>query len=127
MKIADVFPSHYLKASDLNGSAVPVTIDHVALEQVGREKETRPVLYFVGKSKGVILNKTNARKIVEIAGSDDTDDWNGISVVLFSAMVEFQGDTVESIRIKAPSVKKAAPKPAPAQETHDIPDDDIPF
>jgi hypothetical protein len=132
MKIGDVFPSNYLKASDLNGSAVPVTIDHVAIEPVGREKEARPVIYFVGKSKGVVLNKTNARKIVEIAGSDDTEDWAGVQIVLFSAMVEFQGDTVESIRVKAPSAKKPAarqsqPPPPPVVDVPDISDDDIPF
>jgi hypothetical protein len=131
MKIGDVFPSNYLKASDLNGAAVPVTIDHVAIEQVGREKEARPVLYFVGKSKGVVLNKTNARKVTEIAGTDETDDWAGIQVVLFSAMVEFQGDTVESIRIKAPTVKKTStvrqPPPPPVDESPAIEDDDIPF
>jgi hypothetical protein len=111
MKIGDVFPSNYLKASDLNGSVVPVTIDHVAIEAVGREKESRPVLYFVGKSKGVVLNKTNAKKIAELAGTDETDDWAGIQIALFPAMVEFQGESVESIRIKA----------------LDIPEDDIPF
>jgi hypothetical protein len=129
MKIGDVFPSNYLKASDLNGASVPVTIDHVAVEQVGREKDARPVLYFVGKSKGVVLNKTNARKVTELAGTDETDDWAGVQIVLFAAMVEFQGDTVESIRIKAPTAKKAAPAPRrPEPETVvEIDEDTIPF
>jgi hypothetical protein len=86
------------------------------------------VLYFVGKSKGVVLNKTNARKVTELAGTDETDDWAGVQVVLFAAMVEFQGDTVESIRIKAPAVKKAAaprrPEPDPVA---DIDEESIPF
>jgi hypothetical protein len=128
VKIGDVFPSNYLKASDLNGSAVPVTIERVEIEQIGREKEARPVLHFVGKAKGMVLNKTNAKKIVELAGSDDTDEWAGVQIVLFAAMVEFQGDTVEAIRVKAPSVKKAAPVRRPEPEPiQDIPDDDIPF
>lgn len=129
MKIGDVFPSNYLKASDLNGAQVTVTIDRVEVEQIGREKESRPVLHFVGKAKGMVLNKTNAKKLVEIAGSDDTDDWHGVQVTLFAAMVEFQGDQVEALRIKAPVVK-AAPKPKPVpqpQPATDLDEESIPF
>jgi hypothetical protein len=124
MKIGDVFPSNYLKASDLNGSVVPVTIDHVAVEAVGRDEEKRPVLYFVGKSKGVVLNRTNAKKIAEIVGTEEMDDWSGARIALFSAMVEYQGKSVESIRIKAvPAVRKPEPMPEPV----DIDEDAIPF
>jgi hypothetical protein len=82
------------------------------------------VVYFVGKEKGVVLNKTNANKIVAIAGSDDTDDWHGVTVALYATEVEFQGDTVEAIRIKAP----AQPKPAAVRKpTQDLDDSEIPF
>ncbi len=125
MKVSDAFPSNYLKASDLGGKVVPVTISEVKTETVGREKELKLVVYFDGKDKGVVLNKTNARKIVEIAGSDDTDDWTGTRVALYATEVEFQGDTVEAIRIKAPAQPKAVVrKPEPVA---DLDADDIPF
>jgi hypothetical protein len=61
-----------------------------------------------------VLNKTNATKIAEVVGSLETDEWAGAKVQLYATEVEFQGETVETIRCKAPMVgRKPAPKPAP--------------
>lgn len=128
MNIGDAFPSNYLKASDLQGQQPIVTIDRVAFEAVGREKEMKPVLYFVGKDKGIVLNKTNAKNVAGIVGSFETDDWAGARIKLYATHVEFQGETVEAIRVKAAPangtpVRVQPPPPSPA----DINDDDIPF
>ena len=128
MNINSAFPSNYIKASDLNGSAVPVTINDVKVEQIGRDRDTKPVVYFQGKTKGLVLNKTNAKKIADIAGSPDTDDWAGVQILIFPSETEFSGETVECIRVKAPSraakPKPVQPEPEPAGE---ISDEDIPF
>jgi hypothetical protein len=125
MNINEAFPSQYLKASDLNGSAVPVVISHVEMGEVGKTKEHKPVIYFKGKQKGMVLNKTNSKKIADITGSPDTDDWTDHAILIYPTEVDFQGETVEAIRVKAPTQKKPQPvKPAPAV---DIDDSDIPF
>src|SRR5574343_2039862 len=96
----DAFPSKYIKASDLGGKSPTVTIDHVSLEQVGKEKDNRWVVYFQNKEKGLVCNKTNARTISQIANSPDTDDWPGTQIQLFVAQVDFAGDTGEAIRVR---------------------------
>ncbi len=123
MNINDAFPSNYLKASDLGEAQPVVTIDRVEVEPVGRGKEMKPVLYFTGKQKGMVLNKTNSKKIAEIASSPDTDDWHGVAVKLFATEVDFQGETVEAIRIKA----AAAGARQPVKAVVTITDDEIPF
>lgn len=125
--INDAFPSNYLKASDLKGAEPVVTIDHVAFEPVGRQREMKAVLYFAGKDKGLVLNKTNATKITQITGSPETDDWAGMRIKLYPTETEFAGESVECIRIKAaPSNgRPAAPPPPPPSEP--LTDDDIPF
>lgn len=75
--INDAFPSKFLKASDLNGGQPVATIDRVAFEPVGRNREMKAVLYFRGKDKGLVLNKTNATKLTQMTGSSETDDWSG--------------------------------------------------
>lgn len=126
MNLNKAFPSLYLKAADLNGAAVTVTIREVKVEPVGRNKEMKLVAYFMGKEKGVVLNVTNARKIAEIAGSQDTEDWGGTMVALYPTETEFAGETVECIRVRAP---KTAPKPKPEPEPaySADPDDDLQF
>ena len=130
MRISNAFPSDYLKAADLQGRAVTVTMSHVDMREIGGEP--KPILYFKGKEKGMVLNKTNAGKIAEMFG-DDTDDWEGGEVILYEAMVDFQGKTVAAIRVRLAPRKVAAAtaeRPAQTAPTHDDPrtlNDDIPF
>jgi hypothetical protein len=127
--INDAFPSNFLKASDLGGKEVIVTIREVKFEAVGREREMKAVVYFEGKEKGIVLNKTNAKKIIEISGAAMTEEWPGTKVKIYPTETEFGGETVDCIRVKP--VGKAAPRPAPpppAERPMPIdPDDDIPF
>lgn len=137
--INDAFPSNYLKASDIRGAEPVVTIDHVSFEPVGRQREMKAVVYFKGKEKGIVLNKTNATKITQLAGTDLTEDWDGIRIRLYATETEFGGETVECIRIKAapaqaaprqaPAAAPAPPPPAPPPAADDTPMtvDDIPF
>jgi hypothetical protein len=135
--INEAFPSKYLKAADLKGRNVVVTIDRAEYEQIGDDRKL--ILYFEGKEKGVVLNKTNANNIAATHG-DDTDDWKGQQVVLFEAMVDFQGKTVPAIRIRMPQAKdrpqqRQAARPSsaeigrqqPQQSDPAMADDEIPF
>lgn len=139
MKIGSAFPSKYLKAADLGESKVLVTIDRVEVEDVGQQgrKESKPVLYFRGKDKGLVLNKTNANKIKAIIGTDETDDWKGHRIGLYATETEFAGEMVDCIRVAAPP-KNAKPAPPPPSPEHDpegdpnlenyhVSDDDVPF
>jgi hypothetical protein len=129
MNIGTAFPSQYLKAADLQGKEPAVTIERVEFEPVGQDKQMKPVLYFAGKEKGMVLNKTNAQTILTLTGTEETDDWGGFSVRLYSTKVQFEGRVVDSIRIKAaPRVAAPAPaKMAPVIQEADIDADSIPF
>lgn len=127
MIIGAAFPSEYLKAADLQGRQITVKMDRVEMREVG--DGPKPVLFFDGKDKGMVLNKTNANAISAAYG-DDTDDWTGSEVVLFQSMVDFQGKTVAAIRVKVPprkpgkqTVTSGRPTPPPAEPD----DDDVPF
>jgi arabinogalactan endo-1,4-beta-galactosidase len=114
MQISTAFPSEYLRAADLQGKQVRVVIDRVELREVGNDGEHKPVLFFKDKDKGVVLNKTNATVIADAYG-DDTDDWGGQDVVLFSAIVSFQGKNVNAIRLRVPTPKERAAVAKPAK------------
>ena len=140
MKISEEFPSKYLKAADLGGKEVRVIMQHVEKEKLGDEMKL--ALYFKGKEKAMILNKTNSNTIADAYG-DDTEDWFDQPLILFSVMVDFQGKVGPAIRCRVPTAKdnkpmrreangqedhRAAPPPrreAPAR--NDDMNDDIPF
>lgn len=132
--INDSFPSKFLKASDLKGAEPVVTMDHVDYEPVGQDKEIKAVLYFKGKEKGLVLNKTNANKITQLTGSPVTEDWKGQAIKLYPTETSFGGEMVDCIRIKAAvrNGQPVAPKPAPPPPIPDfaageLTDDEIPF
>jgi arabinogalactan endo-1,4-beta-galactosidase len=131
MRISTAFPSEYLKAADLQGHNIRVIIDRIEMRDVGDDH--KPVLFFQNKEKGVVLNKTNANNIA-IAYGDDTDEWTGKEVILFEAMVDFQGRSVAAIRIRPPAAKdraklalKVANAPVPQNENPADLDTEIPF
>ena len=132
--INDAFPSKFLKANDLGGVECTVVIDRVEFEPVGRDREMKAVLYFAGKHKGLVLNKTIATKVTELTGSALTEEWHGRRVRLYTSEATFGGDTYDVVRVKAapqPPGQKAPPPPPPPVEDVDhsapVNDDDIPF
>ena len=137
MDINNSFPSNYLKAADLQNKTVKLTIRTVIEEKMG--SDIRPVLYFQGKDKGMVLNKTNAMTIAQMFGPE-TDNWNGGTIEVFPAFVDYQGKQVQGLRVRmpvqqqAPAARPAAapprqPAPADAGGGYDngFDDDDIPF
>lgn len=100
MNIDTVFPSKYVSAADLNNQEVRVVMGAVQLESVDDGKPMLPVLYFQGMTKGLVLNKTNAKKLSELYGSE-TDHWAGQAVTLFAIQTEYQGKPTPGIRVKA--------------------------
>lgn len=123
MNINGAFPSNYLKAADLQGRRALVTISHVTMEDIGDDH--KPVLYFAGKEKGMVLNRTNANAIAEITGGEETEAWTGKAIVLFSTKVDFQGRRVDAIRVDRPAPGQAAAAPPPPPPPITV--DDVPF
>jgi len=128
VKISTAFPSKYLRTEDLDGHDITVRIDRVQMEEVGEEKKEKPVIYFEGKSKGLVLNVTNARTISAIFG-DDSEDWRGREILLFEAQVSYQGKTTVAIRVRVPKRKREPEKveASASKSTAEAIDDDVPF
>lgn len=135
MKISDEFPSRYLKASDLGGREIKVIMQHVEKEKLGDDMKL--ALYFKGKDKAMILNKTNSYTIADAYG-EDTEDWFDQPLIIFSVMVDFQGKVGPAIRCRVPTAKDNKPQrqtesissgpPAGHPAADGVPmDDDIPF
>lgn len=115
MKMSEVFKSKYLRADDLKGRAIKAEIESVTLEEMADDKEEKPVIYFKGKDRGLVLNRTNNAMLVSRFG-DESDQWKGHTVQLTTEPVNFQGRMVDGIRVKVPTA-------TPVQDF----EDDIPF
>jgi hypothetical protein len=106
--IDDFYPSKFLRASDLKGKEITVTIDRVEAEEFEQDgvKRPKPVVHFRNNGlKPLVLNKTNSTRIATALGNKDTDAWMGKQVRLYPDMEEFKGQVHEVVRVRR------APKP----------------
>jgi len=110
MNINESFPSQYLKAGDLQGHSVAVSIEKVGEETVG--EDLKPVVYFNGKDKGLVLNKTNAMTIAARYGPE-TEGWANAEIELYPDKTNFQGQMVDCLRVRLPAPPVAEGEEAP--------------
>ena len=87
--VTDLYPPKWVKAADLNGHQVAVTIKAVTVESfyIPTAGETRRgvVLAFENKAKRLICNKTQVMALAAITGSDIFSEWVGHCVQLVAA------------------------------------------
>lgn len=124
MKTSSAFPSKYLSADDLDGREITVTIESADMEEVGQKNEPKLVLSFRGKQKRMVVNRTNAKTIEKVLGSDETDDWIGQRIIIGPREVEFQGDMVLALRVSLKKPGQTVP-PAKQKPTAPPPTDDL--
>jgi hypothetical protein len=123
----ELFP--YIDGLSLKGIRVNLVMDKVTSEMLpnGRGGEdAKYVLYFEGSKKGLVLNKTNVKRIIKIVGSDDTEDWKGKTICVYSEKVKAFGEVHDAVRVgpsEAKAIvdggKKAPAKKAPLPELTD--------
>ena len=134
--------SNWLKAEDLQKQKHRAVITDIKLQEIKQNDRTerKLELHFKDKAKTLLLNKTNADSIAYIHGPD-TDMWLNKEIILYPTMVDFQGRSVEAIRVEMPLAEAAPimhapgpvsqPPPAPDEPPVDAYDqsfeDDIPF
>ena len=140
MNINDLYPSKYLKSDDLGNARITLQVATIKLEEVEEGKQLKPCMYFNGKEKGMVLNKTNGLLCAHVWGND-TDTWAGQWLDLFVEPKMFQGKVVSGITVapklpnsdtapqqpQTPNAAPAAPQPPAEQPGPEGVIDDIPF
>lgn len=75
----------------------------------GRQQNKKPILFFEGKEKGMVANKTNAKTIASLYGNE-VSEWIGKPIALYVDQTRDPngGGNVDCIRIRpvAPKVAK---------------------
>ena len=150
-KVHEMIESKYLKKEDVaNGALVTVAgLERVNIAMEKQKPDFKWIMSFHEIEKPMVMNSTNIQLCEIACGSDDTDDWIGKKIVLYSEPnISFQGKLVGGIRLRAPrkqtlvekteSIQKRVvtamersevPEQSPYGERGDLQEmeDDIPF
>ena len=119
MKVSDLMTSKWLKQSDVPEDRL-VTVKELKKQNVARDDEDaeyKYTIFFEEFEKGMVLNSTNIKRLGKALG-DDTDNWPGGKVVLYvDPDVEYAGQIVGGLRIRA--ARKPGAKPPARTEDYD--------
>jgi hypothetical protein len=134
--VDELFPSRWIKSSDIGSTAKIATISKIDFELVGQDQEKKAVVSFQNTTKRLILNKTNAQTLANLYGKEIMS-WVGKRITLYCAEVQYRGTPCLAVRIKeeVPGTPKADTKPAAAAIVSPPPppppppreSDDLPF
>lgn len=110
----------YLKAAHLPaGKSVPATVDRIEFQTVHPrpgQAEIKPVMYFQGKQKGLILTSTN-QDFLRATFGDDINASYGKPITLVAVHKIVAGRGCDTVIIGQPAQGvKSGPAPMPAQE-----------
>ena len=124
MNFDDLYPSKYLKQSDVGDEEVIVTIVGIkreAMKDKGEDIE-KPIIKFAEFDKPMVLAKINGQRIATAHGHD-ISQWKGKQMVLYvNPDVTFGNEVTGGLRLKPVQQPKAK---VPAK-TNDF-SDDVPF
>jgi len=137
MKISSMLESKYLKQGDVDQDYI-VTIDKLERTNTARddaEPEHKWTMFFSEFDKPMVLNSTNLQLLAKACHSDETDDWIGKQVIVYTdPNVSYGGKIVGGLRIKEYKTSRpvAPKKPLQGRQTapvFDPADDpsDVPF
>jgi hypothetical protein len=126
-KISEMRESKFLKQTDVGNGAL-MTVAGCEKHNVaaqGAEPEHKWCLEFHETDKPLVLNMTNMQLCARVFGSEDTDDWKGKRIVLYTdPNVVYAGKVVGGVRVRAPKPGAKLPEPVKVEAPDD---DDIPF
>jgi len=97
----DLFPTRFIKSSDIGEEDIMLTMDELRIEELGDGDNSvdKPVLYFTEIQKGLVLNKTNCNTIEGMYGKI-LSEWQGKRITLYVTEVSYRGETHMGIRIR---------------------------
>jgi hypothetical protein len=106
--LSDVFHTEHLRVADLKGREVKLKI--AGFEKRDFDDGAKLVLLFHNTDRTFICNKTNANTIADMYGSR-VDNWVDKPITLMPSQTDFQGKSVQCIRVKATAPEQAPPPP----------------
>lgn len=111
MNLADQYPGNFIEALMLPTDK-PVEVEIERIDGAGKVKAAdgrpidKPVVHFVGKDRGLVLNKTNARAIARKLGPN-MSRWAGNKIGIYQAKVDAFGEKgVPAVRVWGAPVTK---------------------
>jgi hypothetical protein len=112
MQYDDFHSSRFISAADLAGTSHIVQIAKIEREQL-QDGKVKPAIYFAGRQKALLCNKTNWGTLGAALGKD-LNAWVGRSIELFAMPCQGPSGMTQGVRVRVVEQPQAQPQPQPA-------------
>lgn len=120
--------SKYLKTADVPDPLIVTVqgVKQINMAKEGEEPEMKWAIKFHELEKPMVLNTTNIHVAAKVFKSDETDEWRGKEIILYTdPNVSFGGQVVGGLRFRG---QEKAPVKAPQRQASKFDDlNDPPF
>lgn len=82
MKKSDALPTEHISGNEIGNHRLTLTVSHIAMKKLGDGTE-KPVMYFVGKDRGMVINSGNWDAMANVYG-DESSNWHSKPIELFA-------------------------------------------
>lgn len=108
----------YLKKEDIPDSGLLARIRGAkedTLEEDDGSQQSKMILFFHGLEKGLVMNATNINVLIDMTGTEETDDWIDREIEIYvDHGVMLRGKRVGGVRLRAPGPQlKSGLEPTP--------------
>ena len=116
-RFSRAYKSQLMTAADLAEGDISVVIKDARDQLVGQgaNQKTKVVLTFRDHDQQLALNATNYKAIVSMFGQD-LDEWVGRNLQLTVGEATYGGETVDAVRVKAPTRRTSRTTPSSAAD-----------
>lgn len=94
MRKTDALPKEFITGEEIGQREIKLVIANVVMKKMPNSNDHKPVMYFVGKERGMVVNSGNW-DVMKTVYTDESDLWAGKTVILYS--VQTQTPTGEPI------------------------------
>lgn len=125
--VSELYPRRWLKAEDLRGKPVDVIVESAYVDEVYNQRERQnewKVILDFGRSKDLILNKTQTMQMQAIASSEFFTEWAGVQIRLTPAIARNGKPTINISSPPAPSPLPTGKEISQAENSDDEPSED---
>ena|SRR3990167_3616362 len=127
-RTSEMIQSKYLKTADIPDPVI-VTVEKIGKVNLAKEDaapEYKWAVKFQEFPKAMVLNSTNIKIAEKVFGSDNTEDWIGKEIVLYTdENVTFGGELVGGLRFKGQEKTPQKVIAKPITKFDDL--EDVPF
>ena len=112
----DYLGSWDFKENEIKTLNIKIVEQRKVFNPTSNKEELSLVMFFNNYPLGMFVNVTNAKMLIKLFGTSETDNYKGKNISLKTTKIRVKGETIDAVRIADKLPPQTAPQTAPPQK-----------